>query len=352
MTVDHKLWIGEPGRFREEVDALTSLLSTSVLAKQANLWLAAERREAFDWICASERNAHENAFDGGGWIALQSSGTTGVPKWVRKRFDHILAQKKGRGARDDKWLLCYSPARWAGMSVIVHVLKHSAQLMVPCSLDPPHIVAAMDWTTHVSLTPSMFRKILLHAGDSLASSPIRQITFGGEYASQRTLDDAKAIWPRARVTHVYASTELGDICAVNDGKEGIPHARLRHFQLTGDGELVIEGHATGDLWERRGDRLIFQGRREEIINVGGAKVAPSLVEAACMGLAEISECRAYAVKNALLGEVVGLDYVGTIEPRQLRSLLIRAVPKFALPGRINRVNAIALTAAGKTPRRT
>jgi acyl-coenzyme A synthetase/AMP-(fatty) acid ligase len=153
------------------------------------------------------------------------------------------------------------------------------------------------------------------------------------------------------VTHVYASTERGDICAVSDGMEGLPREKLGDHELTGDGELVMDGHATGDLWESRGSRLIFAGRREEIINVGGAKVAPGLVEAACMGIAQVLECRAYAVKSALLGEVVGLDYVGGIEPKELRSLLVSAVPKFAVPARITRMDAIPVTSAGKTLRR-
>jgi acyl-CoA synthetase (AMP-forming)/AMP-acid ligase II len=351
VTVHYRLWIGSPGRFQQEVDALMSLLTAPVLAGQASVVLSAQRQDAFDWIGDSHWAAHRGEFEGGGWIALQTSGTTGAAKWVRRRFENILAQQKGRGTPDDSWLLCYNPARWAGISVMAHVIRNSARLVVPRSLDPPDMVEAMASATHVSLTPSMFRRMLLHCAAELAVAPIRQVTFGGEHAAQRVLDDAKGTWPRARITHVYASTELGDVCAVSDGMEGVPRVKLRNFELADDGELKVAGHATGDLWECRHERLIFLGRREDIINVGGAKVAPSLVEAACLGIPEVMECRAYPVKNALLGEVVGLDYVGAMDPGQLRTTLLSALPKFSVPARINRMEAISMTAAGKTLRR-
>jgi acyl-CoA synthetase (AMP-forming)/AMP-acid ligase II len=270
---------------------------------------------------------------------------------VRRRFEDVLAKKKGNGTPDDRWLLCYNPARWAGLSVIAHVIKNSSQLLVPRSLAAQDIFEAMASATHLSLTPSMFRKILLHGGGAVSAIPIRQITFGGENATQKALDDAKAIWPEARITHVYASTERGDICSVSDAREGIPRDKLRNCELAQDGELILDGQATGDLWQCHGDRLLFAGRVQEMINVGGAKVAPSLVENACMGNPRVLECRAYSVRNALLGEVVGLDYVGSIEPRELRTFLLSAVPKFAVPARIARVDAIPVTSAGKISRR-
>ena len=346
----HKLWIGGHAKFPEEVDALLAVLKSCVIPGKASLVLSPERRDSFDWICDSPWAEHAGELDGGGWIALQTSGTTGEPKWVNKRFETILAQKRGTGSARDTWLLCYNPARWAGISVLAHVIRNSAALVVPRSLEPRDILAAMGSATHVSLTPSMFRKLLLNSGSELSAMPIRQLTFGGEYASQKILDDAQTVWPAARITHVYASTELGDICAVSDGMEGLPAEQLRHCDLTREGELVIGGHATGDMWEYRGNRLVFLGRREEIINVGGAKVIPSLVEAACLSVPGVLECRAYAVKNALLGEVVGLDYVGAVEPGELRNFLVSAVAKHAVPARIVKVDALPLTSAGKTPR--
>jgi acyl-coenzyme A synthetase/AMP-(fatty) acid ligase len=184
----------------------------------------------------------------------------------------------------------------------------------------------------------------------MAAAPVRQLTLGGEYASGKLLEQCRAVWPRARITHVYATTEAGDICAVSDGHEGLPVAKLVDHRLTEEGELVVDGYATGDLWERRGERLHFLGRREDIINVGGAKVAPSLVEAACLELPQVTHCRAYAVKSALLGQVVGLDYVGTLEAGELRTLLRASLPRHAVPATVNRLAALPMTAAGKTSR--
>ena len=58
----------------------------------------------------------------GGVIALQTSGTTGTPKNVSQSATDALAKKRG-GNAEQKFLLTYSPTRWAGVSVILHCFK-------------------------------------------------------------------------------------------------------------------------------------------------------------------------------------------------------------------------------------
>jgi acyl-CoA synthetase (AMP-forming)/AMP-acid ligase II len=238
---------------------------------------------------------------------------------------------------------------------MLHVLRSKATLVVPESLDPSAIAAAgaREAVTHVSVTPSHLRRMLLSVEeDALRRLPLQQITFGGEAASQSVLDKARELWPDARVTHVYAASEFGDICAASDGRAGFPRAKLERarFALAEDGELFIDGRATGDLWEPRGDRYLFSGRREEIINVGGVKVSPIEVESAALAVEGVCEARAYARSNPLLGQVVALEYSGAIDKLALRRALAQQLPKPAWPAALERVQAIALTSAGKTQR--
>jgi acyl-CoA synthetase (AMP-forming)/AMP-acid ligase II len=160
-------------------------------------------------------------------LTLFTSGTTGTPKPVPipvvERFRRIRP-----GTADDRWILTYAPFRWAGVSVLLHVLQSGAKVVVPATLDADAILGAASETgvTHVSLTPSLFRRIQLGTPPStLRRIPFRQITFGGEYATQDVLDQAARLWPAARVTHVYAATEFGDLWAVSDGRAGCPAER-------------------------------------------------------------------------------------------------------------------------------
>ena len=280
---------------------------------------------------------------------LQTSGTTGKAKIFEKNLIIEMQKKKGGNAKD-KWILTYSPLRWAGISVILHAYKHNAQLIIPDSLKIGDIAETSfkHQVTHISLTPSMFRLMAILNLDLLKKTPIVQCTFGGEAATQSVLDLAKNIWNDARISHVYASTEIGDICAVSDGKEGVPIEKFKHFSFNDD-ELVIHGFKTGDLWELKNNRYYFKGRKQEIINVGGNKVSPLMVEEMAIAAGAL-QVRVYAEPSPILGAIVALEYVGTISENNLLQELRINLPKYAWPGYIKKVEQINLSSAGKIKR--
>lgn len=287
-------------------------------------------------------------------VVLHTSGTTGAPKPVSHLLGHVIERKRV-GAPGGKWLLTFAPFRWAGVSVLLHVLKADAQVVIPHSLNPLDLVASAveNQVTHVSMTPSLFRKLQLASSPAeLSQIPLQQISFGGEAATQSVLDMAQRLWQHARISHVYASTEFGDICSVSDGKAGIPEDRLSgtRYAFTSDGELQIEGKGTGDLWALRNGRHHFLGRREEVINVGGAKVSPLEVEEAARLVQGVSEVRAYPVANPLLGQVVGMDYCGSLGEADLRCALRQRLRKVAMPLVLRKLSELELTPAGKTGR--
>jgi acyl-CoA synthetase (AMP-forming)/AMP-acid ligase II len=287
-------------------------------------------------------------------ILIYTSGTTGTPKACRHALLTVLAPTRPQVA-EARWLLAYAPFRWAGLSVLLHVLRTGGTIAVPKDLAPRSIVETgmEEGATHVSLTPSYFRRMLLSVSErELRRLPLEQVTFGGEAATQSVLNQTRSLWPRARVTHVYAASEFGDICSVSDGLAGIPREKFekRGFDLTEDGELVIDGRPTADLWELRDERYHFEGRREEVINVGGVKVFPFDVEMAALSEPGVSEARAYGTSSALLGQVVALEYSGKIAEKELRRAMSKRLPKAAWPALVKRVEAISLTSAGKTKR--
>ena len=114
----------------------------------------------------------------------------------------------------------------------------------------------------------------------------RYIRLSGEIADQAVLDALAARWPGVPIGHAYASTEAGVGFEVTDGLAGFPASFLGRpgevemrvvdgtLQLrsrraasgyVGEGApaLADEGGFvdTGDMVERRGDRLHFVGRR-------------------------------------------------------------------------------------------
>ena len=74
--------------------------------------------------------------------------------------------------------------------------------------------------------------------------------------------------------------------------------------LSADGWLV-----TGDLVRVDGDRVYFQGRTDDVLNVGGAKVYPQEVEDFLLSCPGVTEVRVRSVPNPVSGQLLAADVV-------------------------------------------
>lgn len=281
-------------------------------------------------------------------ISIKTSGTTGIPKIIKKKIDvQCLFQ-----FMDEKWLLCYDPRRWSGISVITHVMKIGAELYVPKTFDPKDTIdcAFNNKVTHISITPSLFKILVMndHAG-KLRTIPLKQLTFGGEAVTQSAINLAQHTFPLCRITHVYASSETGDICAISDGMSGIPSYKFKDYSFSADQELIVNGHNTGDIWQLNGERYQFQGRKQEIINVGGVKVSPIFVENEVLKLG-LFHAKCYAIRSPITGNLVCIEYMGNISEHDLQNKLKNILTKYEMPAKIIRKYSIEVTEAGKLKR--
>jgi len=311
-------------------------------------------------------------------VVVATSGTSGPPKLVDHSWDSLLAaarlaeQWHGRG-----WLLVYDATRWAGLQVWLQALLTAGRLVVPASRDPDLVAKACvdEDVSILPATPTLLRR-LITSGDraAVAKMKLDRITLGGEAADAQLLEQAKTLFPNAKITHVYATTELGEVFRVTDGLAGFP-AEWIGRQLPGgarlsmrrDGELLVQLSrdtaevGTGDLVERRGKRFEFTGRRSDVIVVGGAKVFPKRVEEILRGVPGIADARVYGLPSAITGELVAAEIVvneplpaGTT-PDQVRSAALaicrERLEPHAVPRLVDFVKKLATTPAGKIPRR-
>lgn len=285
-------------------------------------------------------------------LELFTSGTTGLPKGIFKPdMKGYIQRKRGTGSPEEIWLLAYQPHRWAGISVLTHALKHGCGIAVPHSLEVADIIAELPSATHASMTPSLFRKILLNLPSrTLDGWKLSQLTFGGEPVSQQVLDEARDLFPGARITHTYASTEHSDIASASDGLAGFPARKFTEdpgMFLDESGELHILGNPTGDLWEIRDGRCFFKGRVNDVVNVGGAKIALHAVEEAALTVPGVLQAIARAEPNPMMGHIVTMKYIGPCEPRTLMREMRARLPKYACPATVEQIFDIVLTETGK-----
>ncbi|MCW2786882.1 MAG: long-chain fatty acid--CoA ligase, partial [Marmoricola sp.] len=158
-----------------------------------------------------------------GRLWLLTSGSTGRPK----RIGHTLASLTTVAGElaPRRWLCPYSPGTYAWWQVVTLALGSPGQDLVvvdPASLDGWVDAAITHGVTAASGTPTFWRQSLMAHKDRIGQVPLEQITLGGEPVDQAILDQLRAVFPAARISWIYASSELGASIVVHDGRAGVP----------------------------------------------------------------------------------------------------------------------------------
>ncbi len=272
-------------------------------------------------------------------VAVMTSGTTGKPKATRHHWKNLVASAaqgaRARSDRMERWLLAYNVNQYAGLQVLAHVAISGGTLVVPDRISATAGIEAIVayQVTHVSATPTFWR-LALGVMERRGNPEIDlvQITIGGEAVSDALLGSLKERFSRTRISHIYATSEIGSSVAVTDGKAGLPLSILErgsahpvHFRID-DGQLLAlsdvgmigyhdsvkgaqEWIQTGDLVEIRNERIRFIGRVGNVINVGGVKVHPLAVEDVIALVAGVELAHVYGRANPITGSIVAADVI-------------------------------------------
>ena len=318
-------------------------------------------------------------------VTILTSGTEGIPKAARHVWQS-LSRPVRTTEQPQCWLLSYRIQLYAGLQVLLQAIWSGGTVVIPRAENSPDEVVELMVSSQVefaSATPSYWRRLVLFADrDRLASVPLRQITLGGEAIDQAILDSLTEIFPKARLAHIYATTELGRCFSVTDRQAGFPASFLDQPTSEGvelrikDGELQIrsanamQGYeaapaesrfdrqgwfGTGDLVDVEGDRVYFAGRRGETINVGGNKVQPLEVESRLRKIDGIADVRVFGKSSSIAGQLVACEFVlaegyQDAAVRQAISAEVADWQSYQRPRFIRMVTEIGLTSAGKTRR--
>jgi acyl-CoA synthetase (AMP-forming)/AMP-acid ligase II len=301
-----------------------------------------------------------------GRVWLLTSGSTGRPKRIGHTLESLTTVRGQQQPRT--WLVPYSPGTYAWWQVITISLTQADQGLVviePSELDTWPTIAAEHGVTAASGTPTFWRQTIYRDSEALAKVPLEQITLGGEPVDQAILDRLHEIFPQARISWIYASSEVGASIVVHDGRAGFPKAWLDRdpdpeserpiLHVDGD-ELVIssphhgaglEGaHRTGDRVEFVDDRVLITGRLDsDEINVGGSKVSAGMVRNVLMAHPAVAWARVFARKAPLVGRMVAAEVVadpelGPITDADLVQWCTTRLPDYGVPRRIRFLDEI------------
>jgi acyl-CoA synthetase (AMP-forming)/AMP-acid ligase II len=341
-------------------------------------------------IAPLERITLANELPGSGdsSVTILTSGTTGKPKAARHTWSSLVRPVRNVAhSSGPRWLLSYRPHLYAGLQVMLQCLVNGGTLVAPePDASPPEIADLMRTArvAYASATPSYWRRLLHFVSpDVLGAVPLTQVTLGGEVVDQHVLDALHRVLPQARIVHIYATTELGRCFSVTDGRAGFPAAYLAGPTPDGvelridDDELVVRStnamlaydqlgpapssdsgwFRTGDLVERAGDRIVFVGRRTDLINVGGSKVSPLEVERVIRAVPGVDDVRVFGKRSSLTGELVTCQVVAAADRDEssVREAIVAAclagLAPYQRPRLIDFVPELVLEASGKLLRR-
>lgn len=307
-----------------------------------------------------------------GRISLLTSGTTGLPKIISHSWKSLNTVPENSAVVKRKWLLPYQVGTYAWFQIVCQALFQPCQHLVPCeTLDFEEMfkLASTTKVNAISATPTFWKMAALSVPEVLLRSvELDFITLGGEIVDQAILDQLASIYPQAKITHIYASTEAGACIVVKDGMAGFPvelldpsepgkpQLRVVNSQLqvlspfacqisSGNPDRWID---TGDLVEVRGERAYFVGRSNlALINVGGNKAYPADIEAVLLSHPAIAWCRVRGTRSPLVGYLPEADLVlkksdtaKSVSEAELTQFCEGKLPEYAIPRFWNFLDAI------------
>ena len=309
-------------------------------------------------------------------LILATGGTTGTPKLVLHDLVALLALVPMKTGRMRRTLPLMRFDHIGGLDMAWRALAGGQVLVAPpAELTPGSVGAAIarHQVEVLPATPSFLNLLLLTEINRLHDlGSLRVVPYGAEPMPAELLARLRAVLPQCEFVQRFGTSETGALpvqsvaggLRLPDSPAGFAWKVVDHElwvrsparalgYLSGGGYRFTAGgwFRTGDLAEQQLDGTInVLGRWEELINVGGEKVLPSVVESVLQSHPLVADCRVLAAPNALLGQVVVVEIVWRGEPqdavavkRLLHAFAAPTLPNCNLPVAVKLVKAIDTT---------
>lgn len=299
------------------------------------------------------------------FILGKTSGSTGDPKTIKLSKRAMLASAELTNSffnlkAGDSILLCLSVNYIAGKMMLVRAIAGGLNVVVAKPSSEP------DWKGSVALAamvPMQVQQLLSSAKGRKALSMVENLIVGGSPLSRDCAEKLSDLPVNAYMT--YGMTETVSHVALSKiGRETRPVYTAMsgvRFSLDNRGCLVIsaphlseENVVTNDVAELISDMsFVWKGRFDNVINTGGVKVHPEVVEDSLRGMID-RRFYVMAEPDDKFGEIVVLKIEGTPLSddllAKLQSDMARRLSKFERPKKILFLAKFNETDSGKVIR--
>lgn len=339
-----------------------------------------------------------------------TSGSTGTPKGVEVTHGQVATSTRARDGvydgRPERFLLLSSIGFDSSIVGLFWTLFSGGEIIIPTDAevhDPDALLTLIDQcsVSHVLMVPSMYRALLTRGSDAAHWPSV--VTVAGESCSGELVAQHCALRPTSALWNEYGPTEgtvwttahrcvqgeavvpigqpiPGSWCAVVDEHgAAVPDGAAGELMIGGAGVVAGylprpagtsetaasfvadspwgQAYRTGDAamlgTNRNGDpTLLFRGRVDDQLNVGGVRLEPGEVERVLTGVDGVRDA---AVVVSTIGAgtrsvLVAHIECGEIDLASLRSAAATALPAVARPSRYVAHDRLPKTPNGKVDR--
>jgi O-succinylbenzoic acid--CoA ligase len=320
-------------------------------------------------------------------LAVGTSGSTGRPKRALLTADALTASADATHqvlGGPGTWLLAMPAHHIAGLQVLVRALRAGTD---PIVLDSSNGFAAAGFVRtaatvrgdrrYTALVPTQLGRLLDDPAGRAALASFDGVLVGGSATPASMHDEALAAGIRLRLTYGMSETAGGCVydgmplsvtrahvdndrhvvlggATIAHGYLGEPELTAAAFSTDPDGVRSFRTDDLGHFDEH--ERLVIDGRADDVINTGGLKITPGVVEdAITRHMPGVLDAVVIGIPDHEWGEAVCaavtlLDPTTHLTAGDLREELRGILPDPALPQRVVMLDAIPQLGPGKPDR--
>ena len=307
-------------------------------------------------------------------LVVSTSGSTGTPKGAQLTAANLISSADATHqylGGEGQWLLAMPAAYIAGIQVLVRSMVAGVEpefvdlsrgFSVGEFAAKAHALADTGERCYTALTPLQLSKAMSTLDGIEALRLFSAVLVGGAATNPRILESAAKL--RIRVVTTYGSSETSGGCVYDGHPIAGAKVRIRDGRIHLGGPMVAHGYrnlpgheafvepgwfATSDAGTLDDATLTVQGRLDNVIDSGGLKLHPEVLEKFLLGIEGVTAACVVGVPDERFGQRICAAYTGSAGVADVLEAL-DDLPRWQVPKELKPVPALPLLGPGKIDR--
>lgn len=311
-------------------------------------------------------------------LVIGTSGSTGTPKGAQLSVDNLVSSATATHdwlGGEGQWLLAMPAYHIAGLQVLIRSLLAGTDPVCVDVTDGFDIGAFADGAeamtgdrAYTSLAPMQLAKAMEEPFGVAALRLFDAVLVGGAALNPQVAARAEELG--INVVTTYGSSETAGGCVYDGQPIAGAQVAIENGRVWLGGPMIAKGYrnvpgheafakpgwfATSDAGEIRDGRLVITGRLDTIIDSGGLKLHPEVLERELLAIDGVTGACVVGIPHPRLGQAIVAAYEGTAELGDVMDGLGDAeaagrINHWMIPKDLRRLDSLPLIGPGKVDR--